>query len=118
MYSENSTFPQQHAKQESNKPELAPLENELLTFMASKPPESRIQGFNCAQWIRCKEIYGKLKNPDSPAEYIGFGSAGSGTTVWALCKTTDQNIYLIESQYGIYPRWYEKLSDESMVEDR
>lgn len=94
-------------------------ENFLVNFMESNPSLSKkIHGFSCLEWLRCKEIYSKMKNPNSPAEIIDFGSAGSGNSIWTLCKTNDQNIYLLELQWGKYIRFYEKLSDESMIEDR
>jgi hypothetical protein len=120
MYSEQSSFPHQEVNQTPNNPEVESWENNLLNILAKKTPETNIQGFNCAQWLRCKEIYANMKDPNSPPDHIEFGTAGSGNTIWSLFKTTDQNIYLIEfsQNNGLFLRRYEKLSDESMVEYR
>ncbi len=59
-----------------------------------------------------------MKQPDSPAEYAEFGSAGVRYYVWSLYKSADQSIYLIELAHGMYLRKYERLNDESMKNDR
>ena len=90
----------------------------LDNFIASNSEFRGIGGFNCSEWMYCKEIYDRMKHPDSPAEYVAFGSAGAGYHVWSLYKSADQSIYLIEMNYGLWSRKYEKLNDESMKNNR